>query len=732
MNKKATKSKQATKSKMKGSSVWRKISFLTLFLFMSAFTLIIAQNRQTLLQFADVQQSLVPKNYYCLHTGSGGSKYCNVSISAQSTCTKLTNNTLSLNANFFIPGDIVKGNITYTNKCGVEFDVQKMGIQATNQDTPKNTIDFQTNVSISNNDLPLIAGQQQPVQGTYTISSNTPAGTYKAYGTYTPATSATTSTPQAANSPSVTFSVCNKPLKMSISLNPTTIILGQTFKYTLTLQNQCNVSYPIKQVTMIGSNPSFTGDLTLMPPQKGNITIPANGSKTITGSNTIPTSFSLKPDISTKKNQWTATGSYTNIDGTVVTSNPGLAFVLKAPPPPKTPAQAATANKACTSALKQKLVILFPTYTGGTVTLSPSKQFTAFASALINAGNSVKVTITGYTDNTPFMPNTPPPINTNPLLAQARADAVKKALVNLKVKNSITAKGAGATTKFGSNTQDRRAEVTTSCGTSNGAVSGGAGSNSGGSTSGNGKVTIGKTGGVTVTCTGNTNPKPNSKNEVCLGEACTTSVGPGTCLDNGSWPIVKGTNGTPQSGSFIPGACPGPSTEECFVPQKNVSKTANLCTGNGGTCMTQASLGLAQAANKVMKTQVTFTPLARYDSYCLTGQACYYKSPIVATTCNHPYSCSSYCGVNRTIKGVTYKYNYHGLCANTSAPYCCLAVSTSKPASSSCSSVNGQNCVNLVANPQTGYATFICPNGGADVSTKYPSCTGGKRCCTKQ
>ena len=59
---------------------------------------------------------------------------------------------------------------------------------------------------------------------------------------------------------------------------------------------------------------------------------------------------------------------------------------------------------------------------------------------------SAIVTINGYTDNVPFIPGTPGPINTNQALSLARAQAAETYLKSKgATKNTYVIKGNGAT-----------------------------------------------------------------------------------------------------------------------------------------------------------------------------------------------------------------------------------------------------------------------------------------------
>lgn len=166
---------------------------------------------------------------------------------------------------------------------------------------------------------------------------------------------------------------------------------------------------------------------------------------------------------------------------------PQPSFVAQqAPPPPNvaappiasapaTPATKSGTTTTCTNtpaALTTKLIIHFDIDAGAdngyTIMQAEEAALNAYAADLVKYPTAT-VTINGYTDNVPFIPGTPPPINTNQALSLARAKAAEAYLKSKgATKNTYVVKGNGATdfvapnNGANGNVLNRRDEITTS------------------------------------------------------------------------------------------------------------------------------------------------------------------------------------------------------------------------------------------------------------------------------
>ena len=553
------KNQKKARKKSGSISLFNKVLLLVALLFITAFTVLISQHQQTFLEHAQVTTSNITPQFHCLTLGN--SNCTGVASTVATTCAGLTVVTpLKLNRTSLEQGESIEGTIVYENECTIPYDVTNILISATEPPNAANPNNVTSTFIFtpSSGKMTVLPNQKVTVTGTLQIGATAPAGQWTAVGEFID-TNGT-----AHPDKTVAFTVCG-PLTVSqkITLDKTTVNPGQTITGQITYKNACAAPFVIDDSKISARDPKANIDD--FTPNTGPKTIAANGTLVIKASRAMTTSDPL--------GVWKAFGSYQNATGTWVVDTTLLSFTLAVPPPPppaKKPAPGST-SKSCVAVLTKTATVSFDTYTGGTVTVPAAGDATlkAYATAL-KADKTITVTVDGYTDATPFAAGTTGAITNNQQLSLARANAVAAYLKSPggATANKYTVKGdgvaAGATTN---DAADRKAEVTSSCG--------GTPSKGGGTTSGGGGTGTAPVGGGTtkVTCTAGS-ATANAKGDVCLGEACgPTSIGTGTCVD--------GSNGVPGQGSLVPGFCPGPATEECYVPQ-----TCNA--SDGGTCVKNA------------------------------------------------------------------------------------------------------------------------------------------------
>jgi outer membrane protein OmpA-like peptidoglycan-associated protein len=202
----------------------------------------------------------------------------------------------------------------------------------------------------------------------------------------------------------------------------------------ITYKNPCVSNYTVNAMNISARDP------------KGSVSEfdPSVGITTFTPGQTETVSASLLMTAADPLGTWKAFGSYQNQAGTFVVDNTLLSFVLTASSSAtKTATSSATATKPVT------LTVYFNTDSGTdngyTIRTVDEAALNTLATAL-KSHPTAAVTIDGYTDNVPFIPGTPGPINTNQALSVARAQAVKNYLVSKgATQNKYTVTGHGAT-----------------------------------------------------------------------------------------------------------------------------------------------------------------------------------------------------------------------------------------------------------------------------------------------
>lgn len=623
---------------------WKKFFLLVALLFMTAFTVIVTQNKQTqtLIQHADVTYSSITPQYHCLTLGS--SNCSGVATDAVTTCPGLTVVTpLKLTPNYSSLGGTVQASITYENECSVPYEISSISI---GDSGPNGTTDTFVGASQTFNPYQtIVSGQKVTITGTLTVTSHDTAGNWTAYGEYT-----NYNTGVSQKSPSVPFTICG-PLTVSkdITLNKTTVYPGQTITGQITYKNACSAKYMVNAMEISSTDPN--GGVHVFTPTHGPTTFNPGQEITVTASRLMSANASGDP-----LGTWKAFGSYENMAGTWIngdTANPSkslLSFVLELQPVPapsssgstsspsssssaSTPSSSSSAKKSTNicatlpSELTKVLTVYFQTDAGSnngyTLTSADTSSLDTYATDL-KKYTTVSVTINGYTDSTPFAGGTVGPINSNQALSLARANAVEKYLKSKSAATKYTAKGAGVAP--GATNDDpaaRKADVISSCSSSSGS-----GSTSGGTAS----KTPASTGKTT------TNPAPAGG----ASSTCTTNCGQSTACENlGGTCEAKGTH--TSGGNYVAGICPGGSTWECWVPVCSSAgpnslscKNANGNGTSGNTTATACALAGGDCTNSP-------PPNGQYtmlNESCGTGGGTCIKATTTVTTVS-PSTCKA-------------------------------------------------------------------------------------------
>lgn len=432
-----------TTSHRKTSKTAAKKSFnrriLILFILFFLFTLIlmpfIVQNRQNIIQHADVIYSGITPEFYCL--GLGGIDCDGVKTSTESAlgCVGLAvTKNVNVNKKIVAQGETIEGSIIFKNGCKNVYSVQEVFIAARD---PKGGIHKFVPGGGAKSIYP---AQTVSIDSELAISPNDPPGKWIAFGAFTDEAGRVIT-----DSSQTEFTVAEPCTSLSqvnpVDVDPNPVVVPASASATVTYKNECLVEYKLQDTLIQAVDPngnSYDFQTTSVPPVPVNL---APGSTvTFTGTRSFTTADIL--------GMWNAYAAYQTAPiGTMsakwnVDNDKKTPFLVSTPPDtnitPIATNGATPATKSATPKSVPKLAtrtILFdfdksdikPAYNN---TLNEVVKY-------LQTNPTAKISIVGHTDNV----GTP---TYNMTLSQDRANAVKNYIVSKGIAASrmtVSAKG---------------------------------------------------------------------------------------------------------------------------------------------------------------------------------------------------------------------------------------------------------------------------------------------------